>query len=134
MSHENRLDLAGLSADEILAISSVLSRDAELRKREDKRVKWLKFKTVGTLSTVSPTAFRRYVSFDRSPAMVSCLGRENQVNSEKTRKSGQWFKEFNRSAEVAPSITPKIGTEFVERIRIWKHVILCAICRELNSP
>ena len=112
MSHENRLDLAGLSADEVLAISSVLSRDAELRKREDKRVKWLKFKTIGTLSMASPTAFRRYVSFNRS-WQVSCLGRENQVNSEKTRKSGQWFKEFNRSAEAALSITPKIGTEFV---------------------
>ena len=36
---------------------------------------------------------------------------ENQVNSEKTRKSGQWFKEFNRSTETN-SITAKIGTGF----------------------
>ena len=47
MSHENRLNMAGLTADEILAINSVLARDEVLRKREDKRVKWLKFKTIG---------------------------------------------------------------------------------------
>lgn len=47
MSHENRLNMAGLTADEILAINSVLARDAVLRKKEDKRVKWLKFKTIG---------------------------------------------------------------------------------------
>ena len=47
MSHENRLNMAGLTADEILAINSVLARDAVLRKTEDKRVKWLKFKTIG---------------------------------------------------------------------------------------
>ena len=51
MSHdENRLDLAGLTADEVLAINSVLARDADLRKREDKRIKWLKFKTVGSIT------------------------------------------------------------------------------------
>ena len=45
---DRSIDLAGLSAEEVIKINSVLARDEKLLNLDQKRLKNLKYRTIGT--------------------------------------------------------------------------------------